>query len=135
VLRPAKHGQNTRGKVKEIAYGMAKKKEDVKNETMGRAAAKRARENEQDDSMDSQEPPDAYGGKEIQESPTDLPRLRKLLKGSIDSDINALRMRSYRDESFKIIKEKVFSILADPSTYVMALDPSTETPFDEDTIN
>ena len=44
-------------------------------------------------------------------------------------------MRSYRDESFKIIKGKVFSILVDPSTYVMAPGPSTETPFDEDMID
>jgi hypothetical protein len=130
---PAKHGQNTRGKVKEIAYEMAKKKEDVENETMRRAAAKRARENEEDDSMERQEPPDTYGGKEIQESPTDLPRLRKLLKGSIDNDISASRLRSLRDESSNSIKEKVFSILVDPSTYVIA--PSTETPFDNDTID
>jgi hypothetical protein len=90
VLHPAKHGQNTRGKVKEFAYEMAKKKEDVKNETMRRATAKLAQENKQDDSMENQEPPDTYGGKEIQESPTDLPTLRKLLKGSIDTDIIAL---------------------------------------------
>jgi hypothetical protein len=124
-----------RGKVKEIAYQMAKKKEDARNETIRRATAKHAQENEQDDSsMKSQEPPDKHGGREIQESPMDLPRLRKLLKGSIFTNINALRLRSLRDESFKIIKERqVVSILVDLSTYVMG--PSTETPFDEDTIN
>jgi hypothetical protein len=68
VMRPAKHGKNTRQKVKEIVFEMAKRKENVKNEKMSRGAIKHAHKNEQAD-KECREPPDR------EDKPPDLPRL------------------------------------------------------------
>jgi hypothetical protein len=121
VLRPAKHGENTRQMVKEIGSKVAKKKEDNEYEKKRCAAAM----------YDAREPLNREET-DIQESSPDLPRLcNKLLKGSTDTDIYASRLR-LRDASFEIIKEKVRSILVDPTAHMMA--PSTELPLDEDAI-
>jgi hypothetical protein len=57
----------------------------------------------------------------------------KLLKGSVDTDIHASQLR-LRDRPFEIIKEKVFAILVDLTTYMMIRPTESPPPLDEDVI-